>query len=306
VQTDQTWKALRLVGDPFAPTWLINYLADDIREMSTKGRSLKPEPLPASRGRQELTWGPLRDRDGREIKAAEALVFAGPAVKDGAASYSRVSSGMVVRIPLSASLTELEDWLRSRELGLTLSMRRDAQMLRSQAFVIEGRFAIPSWVVTPEGLVSATMTAWSMGGQGSCSDSNWMELKLDTDKSPPIWAVLVLPHPGMAKDVVVKRVPNVTPQEGDGVAYRGELEVRWVDNRFEPLRITAKRYDVAFSEYEQAPDGNFVQTRTEPIGSAWKVEVRAKPDGKPYITQQYTAGYVAPLSVTGTPMCAPL
>lgn len=301
---DQSWRELGLPGDVVAPGWAIDYFADEIQKMSIP-RSARKAPPAAPRGRQAFTWGSQRDLEKNTvIKAAQALAFAGPAVKDGVAAYRKVPGGMVVRLPLSASLDDLDTWIMSHDLGLALSLRRDEPRLVWEPLVVEGHTAVPAWVVSPEGLYPATLTAFSVG-QDSCSDSNWMELRLDGDKAPPVWAVLLLPQADMAKDASVKRLPGVKPDEGSGEALRSELEVRWSSNWLPPLRLMARRFDVAFSEYEEKPDGNLVSVRKEPIGSAWKVEVRALQDGKPLVTSLYQVGYTAPLSVTGTPRCAP-
>jgi hypothetical protein len=304
----QSWRELGLSGNLVAPDWVIDYVADEIQKMSIPRGAGNTQPAAAPRGRQEFTWGSQRDSENNRtiIQAAQALAFAGPAVKDGVATYRKVPGGTAVRLPLSASLDELDSWIMSHDLGLALSLRRDVPRLVSEPLVIEGRTAVPAWLVSPTGLQAATLTAFSFViEENFCSDSNWMEFQFEGDKAPPVWAVLLLPQEDMAKDASVKRLPNAKPDENSGEAQRGELEVRWTNNWLPPLRLTARRFDVAFSDYEDTPDGNWVPVRSEPIGSAWKVEVRALPDGKPLVTDFYHEGYTAPLSRAGTPRCAP-
>lgn len=304
-----SWRRLHLTGDIEAPAWAFDYLAGEIQKLSIKGRVRKQEPLAPSRGRQEAKWETLRDpRTNRVIKSADALALAGPATKEGSASYRKTPSGWVVRIPFSEA-AGLEDWLTSRGYDVILSLRRDVPLLLNEPIVMDGRMAVPAWIVSPRGMHPATLIGFAAGGTDSCSDSRWMELALEGDQLPEVWAILLLPHPDMAKAAIVKRVSEARPDEGNGEARRDELEVRWSDNRFEPLQITAKRYEVTFSQYAKEANGDYVQISSEPIGTASKVEVRAKPDGKtngkPGATSRYEDGYVPPLSVTGTPKCAP-
>lgn len=298
----QSWRELGLPDYPEAPGYAVVpgvIGSDEIQKISIPRGTQKALPAVASRGRQEFSWVEQRDTlKNTVIKPAQARVFAGPAVKDGVAAYRKVPGGTVVRIPLSASPEELDAWIVSHDLELTLSLRRDASLR-----VVEGRTAVPAWLVSPEGLHAATLTAFSIG-EDSCGDSQWMEFQLDGDKAPPVWAVLLLPQADMAKDASVKRLPGGKPDEGEE-ALRSELEVRWTNNWLQPLRLTARRFDVAFQAYEEKPDGNVEVVRNDPIGSAWKVEVRVQPDGKPLVTSSYARDYVAPLSVTGTPRCAP-
>jgi hypothetical protein len=88
-----SWRELGLPGDAVAPGWAIDYFADEIQKMSISNRTRNAPPAAAPRGRQAFTWGSQRDLEKNTvIKAAQALAFAGPAVKDGVAAYRRDSA----------------------------------------------------------------------------------------------------------------------------------------------------------------------------------------------------------------------
>ncbi|MDR2259651.1 MAG: hypothetical protein LBE06_01675 [Azoarcus sp.] len=82
--------------------------------------------------------------------------------------------------------------------------RTDDPVYNRDPVIFRGKTAIPVFVVSPEGLTPARIVAFAVSGD-SCGGGNWVEVALDNDTTPPVWAVIALRDPGLARKAKVAR-----------------------------------------------------------------------------------------------------
>lgn len=284
-------------------------MAQKIAALSAKFRGAPSRTLYA--GRRKAAWNE---------EHGEHLVIAGPAVKEGVATYQAGTPGTRVRIPLFDGQLPARLFLWARTHGVTIRVTlrtvdeandagpelREAQFGEAQPlFIADAETDLPAWVVSSRGVTPARLTAFSTvgpgNGPGACSGSDWIELALDGDQQPAIWAVLVAPQTDLHKDAAVRRLPTRKDDERYGEAQRGEIELRWPDS-IQPLRLVARRFDYIERTYDETPEGAFIEAGQRVLGSAWGVQIFDADEPQPKTSDQPP---LLPLAASGSPRCAP-
>jgi len=169
------------------PDWFVDAVEQEVKKFSLaaargqKQRLLSKAGEGRATGRWESPYG-----------QGEAFVWAGPAVKDGVASYTpSANNTTAVRISLSPqTLAYIYLWAQRNGFPLESHLLREDRMVYPHSpVIIAGTTAIPVWLVNAEGLTPARLTAFSMGGD-SCDGSHWVEFTIKGSGTPPVWAVL--------------------------------------------------------------------------------------------------------------------
>lgn len=254
------------------------------------------------------------------------LVIAGPAVKDGVATYRTEPDGTHVRIPMNgAEIPErLYRWATQRGFPMRLSVgpklanplpdegpflhetAREGQLIfRDTVMTIEAETALPSWVVSADGIFPARVVAFSTVGanspSGACRGSDWLELVLKGDVRSPIWAVLLSSRPNLSRSATIKRLPPATGETPYLEGKRSEIELRWADAAIPALRLAARRFDYSQAIYAIDANGNYQKTDEQILGSAWGVQVFNADQPAPNPNE----GWVQSVAASGSPRCAP-
>lgn len=300
-----SWPDLEYAAPEERPEWLTELVAKRIQALSLTQRAV-PTGAP-TRGRQQLVWGSLRGpvKNGETTAGvsgdvADAIVWAGPAVRDGVATYRQTGGKSAVRIAL-AELQAENLYLWAKRFGFAMELRLRKDTASTSEPVIDGRTAIPVSILQPEGLQPATISAFAVGG-GACSGGNWVEIALEDSGQPPIWAVFAFSRPELQQGVSVRRLPTAKESERPYLeARRSELELRWPGDWLPPIAVLARRFDYTKERYGALPNGEMKLESTEVVGSAWG-------------TQAWTVAPAASISdvsaralltAGGSPACAP-
>lgn len=277
------------IGYNELPEWMIDAVDREIQSYSViAARQHKLGPLSGTKS-DCLAWN----------ECGYAFVWAGPAVKDGTATYRPTASGMSVRIP-GTSAPEIYRLAQEQGWPLKLRLRRDGSPFYPHTpLIVTGSTQIPAWLVSAERLIPAHLTAFSTGGD-TCEGSWWVELSYKGNEALPIWAVMVITEPGLATGMTSRRLQNKEPTAYQESLHR-EIELRWPNDRLPPLRVVARRFDWVDRVYEQLPDGNNKEISQEVLGSVWGTQVLTPAPKK--------LGSDSPselqLSSAGTPACLP-
>lgn len=284
------------------PDWFLDAVQKEVRKLSLSGNRQA-----AAIGKKDKAGAAARQAAWRaDDTPGDAFVWAGPAVKDSVASYRATNDGMAVRIAMPAErAAEIYALAGQRGLPLSLRLVRDDQPVYPHTpVIIVGSTAIPVWLAGPDGLVAATLTAFSAGGD-VCDGSLWMEFAYKGSASPPVWAVLGFSDPTLAGGVTVRRLPKrpVPERESYLEAQRSEIELRWPKDRLPALRIAARRFEWARSEYEEDEKGNVVEKDRTVLGSAWGTQVFTRMPAGLAVVNGEPSELV--LSAAGTPRCPP-
>ena len=273
--------------------WMVEAVDREVRKLSLAATRRQETSTP---GRLEpgrwTTW------DGM----GNAFAWAGPAVKDGAASYRPKNDGMAVRISMPSELAaEIYRLALHQGFHLQLQLKRGEFPLYSHTpVIITGSTDIPVWLVSAELLIPARLTAFSTGGQ-ACDGSQWMEFSYKGTESPPVWAVLTFTDPSLASGMTARRLPGRQPSSYQEV-QRSEIELRWPNDRLPPVRVVAKRFEWVARQHERLPDGNYKEISKQVVGSAWGTQVLIKTPKE--IERNYSNPELL-LSSAGTPACPP-
>jgi hypothetical protein len=256
------------------------------------------------------------------------LVIAGPAVKDGVATYRSAQGDTRVRIPLdgASGMPELlYQWAGQRGFPMRVSLgpkpggsMPDAEPLLNSSHstfgqsitgdaprTVEAETGLPAWIVNPDGVFRARLVALSTVGannsSGACLGSDWVELELKGDAQPPIWAVLVSARPSLSTGATVKRLPPATGEAPYREGKRSEVELRWANAKIPALRLVARRFDYVESTYKITAAGRYEQTGERTLGNAWGVQVFNADQPTPDPNE----GGVRAVAASGSPQCAP-
>lgn len=234
--------------------------------------------------------------------APTAFVVAGPAVKDGVASYRREGGDTVARLGVDDAQASL--WLEAaRTLGWAVQMRmREAPVPESFAEVhLSLMFGTPAgaprvWVAGPAGVFEARLQRLHWGGVGAGCES-WVELRWPGPAEPAVWALLALADPAWAVGASVQRV---AAKPAGAEAQRGELRLALpAAPGLPPLRLRASRYEFLSADLEAEPDANGEQPRVK-RGEAWALRVWTEAT----LAQPREAWETPPaLSAAGSPRC---
>ncbi len=231
-----------------------------------------------------------------------AFVIAGPAVKDGVASYRRDGSETVARLGIDDGLAA--QWMVvAKTLGWGVQLRlRDTPVPEEYAEIaVRAGFSTPAgaprvWLVGPGGISEARLQRLHWGGVGAGCES-WIELRWPGAAEPAVWALLALADPAWAAGATVQRL---AAKSGESEAQRGELRLSLPAAKGLPvLRLRASRYEFHAADLDDEPDAAGalpLRKRGEAWGlRAWPEDVIAQPreawDTPP------------PLSASGSPRC---
>lgn len=274
------------------PAWLVDAIDQQVRKLSVPAR--RPETATPNR----LAPGHWTTWNG----AGNASAWAGPAVKDGTASYRSKGEGMAVRISMPSDLAaEIYRIALQQGYPLQLQLKRgEFPLYPHTPVIIIGSTDMPVWLVSAERLIPARLTAFSSGGQ-ACDGSQWLELSYKGKDSPPVWAALTFTDPSLANGMTARRLANAQPSSYQEV-QRGEIELRWTNDRLPPLRVVAKRFEWVARQHELLPDGNYKEVGKQVVGSAWGTQVLIE------TPEELKRNYSNPdllLSSAGTPACPP-
>ncbi len=300
-----SWPDLDYSGSEERPSWLTELIAIRVQAMSLAQRAV-PLATP-TRGRQQLVWGTLRGpvnngetTSGVRGDVADAIVWAGPAVRDGVATYRQIGGNSVVRIAL-AELQAEDLYLWAKRFGFAIELRLRHASSAINETVIDARTSIPVAILQPEGLQPATITAFAIGGD-ACSGGNWVEIALENAGQPPVWAVFAFSRPELQQGVSVRRVSTSKATEKSYLeARRSELELRWPGDWLPPITVMARRFDYTQSSYEALPNGETKLLSTEVVGSAWGTQAWT---AAPVLSTSDPNSRVL-LTAGGAPACAP-
>lgn len=231
-----------------------------------------------------------------------AFVVAGPAVKDGVASYRREGSETVARLGLDDGLAG--QWMvvaKTLGWGVQLRLRETPPPEEYAEITVRASFDTPAgaprvWLVSPGGVSEARLQRLHWGGVGSGCES-WIELRWPGAAEPAVWALLALSDPAWAAGASVQRL---AAKPGESEAQRGELRLSLpAAKRLPVLRLRASRYDFYSADVEAEPDGAGMQPQIK-RGEAWGVRAWTEE----VISQPREAWDTPPaLSASGTPRC---
>lgn len=277
----------------FLPPWAVAPLAEWVARQSWPAG--KP---PAARQARWPSTGEVQP----QAPAPTAFIVAGPAVKDGVASYRRDGAETVARLGVDAA--RATQWLgvaRSLGWGVQLRLRDTPAPEAFDELQLGAVFSTPTgaprvWVVGPAGLTEARLQRLHWGGVGSGCDS-WIELRWPGVAEPAAWAVLALADPAWAVGATVQRLPG---KAGDPRSPRGDLRLALAGAPgLEPLRLRATLFEFQSPDVEAEPDGAGMQPLRK-RGEAWGVRVWTEAA----ISQPYEDWNPPPtLSSAGSPRC---
>lgn len=187
-------------------------------------------------GATRLLW------DGQvDATAGDALVWSGPAVKHGVAHYRSVGDHTVLRLSSAAAhLDDLYRWAQRHGTALHFTLDGDAPLALDRPVPVRVSLRLPVWLVTPQALLPATLTA--LRGGGPCLGGDWIELELPGQQQPAVWATLFLPDAATAAAASVRRLPPEPPGPGSAATTVSRVELSWPDHRLTPLLLTAKQF----------------------------------------------------------------
>ena len=211
-------------------------------------------------------------------------VWAGPVVNDNVVRYHKKEDKTIARVyfgedgngnfysqfqPLMQGL-----WAFSKHNNIDIAVSLEQSTSQhGLAFPLLFNLRMPLQIVTPEGLVSATLTAAHLNKSGECNTGSWIELELDNEKPITMWAFLAFPVPSLAKSAVIKReiyTPDTFIRDQEYmVGARKMLAISWKNQILPPLKIVATRFDSNLEKYDNK--GKLKSKST--LGSTWGSEV---------------------------------
>jgi hypothetical protein len=262
-------EGLELVGaqlDAAIPEWLRDAMRQRIGELALTARSVEP-------GLAAGQWtASVRISEFDPPDWSGPTVWSAPAVRDRAASYRSEGGSTTIRVAAGAAPL-LWRMAAARGVAARLVLDDTGRELRwNGRLPLRVELRLPVWLVTPQGLVAATLTG-ARGGS-ACDGGGWTSLQVAGNSQPAVWAILFLPDAATARAARVQRVA-APPKGPSGADQIGALEVSWAEQRLPALRIVAKRFGDVW--------GSYAEHVNPPAGK----------DGAPR------------LSAAGTPECAP-
>jgi hypothetical protein len=233
-------------ADPKQNIWLERFYADDYRSSA--------------------------ERYEAHFRQADALALAGPSVKDGVTHYWQQNGKTHIRFALNHPARDLRSWAKRRGIALQLTRQARGPVYNHDAIIIRGKTAIPVFVVSPEGLTSAKIVAFAVGG------GDWLEVELSNDTTPPVWAVIALRDPNLAQKAKVIRQRQLETSK-DKSHYlelkRGVLRLEFENNALPPLTLVARQLGFVERHYEIGETENdWIETGEKTLlGSVWGTEI---------------------------------
>lgn len=305
------------------PSWLISSMDAELEAYSlVKG---KTNPVFNNISRIDVPFAP----------ADVAMVWAGPAVREGATRYWQASGKTHIRIPFNENALHLYHWAAAHKLPLQLVRRQGNSAVatylsnhhlaqQSNSLIVDATTDIPVFVVAPEGLLPARITAFSVGGS-SCDGSNWVELVLEDAANPEVWGVLALNDPQLTKNIEVTQLPTVempmvrmrplgiagsTPTPSVDETQRKVLRVDFMDNALPTLYLVARHFDWIDREVivkENGEEREWIQGEILDSGSTWGTQVRMAKDSQAIPATSWADRHLSGqvVSELGAPRCSP-
>lgn len=210
--------------------------------------------------------------------------WAGPVVNDNVVRYRKRDDKTIARVyfnndefgrdskPTKQLMQGIWALAKLNHLSLAVSIDNSTNAYEL-SYPLKFNVRLPLHIVTPEGLVAATLVSARLNNNSDCNTGSWIELELDNEKPIAMWAFLALPVPALAKSVVIRRetyVPDtfISDQEYM-VGERKMLALSWKNQVLPPLKIVATRFDYNHEEYD---DKNKLKSKTT-LGSTWGSKV---------------------------------
>ncbi|MDR3157740.1 MAG: hypothetical protein LBU11_01755 [Zoogloeaceae bacterium] len=235
---------------------------------------------------------------------ADALALAGPSVKDGVTRYWKQDGKTHIRFALNGTARDLRSWAKRRGIALQLTRQQtNGPVFYGDLPILRGKTAIPVFVVSPEGLTSARIVDFS---------GDWVEVVLGNDTMPPVWAVIALRDPGLAKKAKVTRQRQLETQK-EGTHYlelkRGVLRLEFENNALPPLTLVARQLAFWESTVEMGEkEDEWIETEKTLRGSVWGTEIFI-PDEAYAKEREWnpsaTFTFGRAISFLGSPRCPP-
>jgi hypothetical protein len=251
------------------------------------------------------------ERFDARFNHADALALAGPSVKDWVTRYWQRNGKTHIRFALNTRANALRSWAKRRGIVLQLARQKtDGPVYNRDPIILRGKTAIPVFVVSPDGLAPAHIVDFAVVGD-SCQGGDWVEVVLENDATPPVWAVIALRDPGLAKNAKVTRQRQLETQK-EGTHYlelkRGVLRLEFENDALPPLILVARQLGFWERNLEMGEkEDDWIETEKTLRGSVWGTEILI-PD-EAYTKQQSkwnpSAVFGRPISFLGSPRCPP-
>ena len=189
------------------------------------------------------------------------MALAGPSVKDGVTRYWRQGGQTRIRFAFDRAW-DLRSWAKRRGIALQLTRQANGPVHYRDPVILRGWTAIPVFVVSPESLTPARIVAFAVGD--SCGGGNWVEVALDDDTTPPVWAVVALRDPALARKAKVTRQRQLETLE-EKKHYleikRGVLRLEFENDALPPLILVARQLGFKERTYEVGENEGDSQNR---------------------------------------------
>ncbi|MDR0673526.1 MAG: hypothetical protein LBF93_07685 [Zoogloeaceae bacterium] len=290
-----------------SPPRYLDFLDASLKTCSLPAGKNLPDP-DASENKWLEHFDSYRHSDyDAHFNQAAALALAGPAVKDGVTCYWQQNGKTHIRFALK-SAGDLRSWAKRRGISLQLTRQpSNGPVYNHDMPTLRAKTAIPVFVVSPEGLTPARIVDFAVGG------SSWLEVVLANDTTPPIWAVIALRDPALARKAKVTRQRELETQK-EGTHYlelkRGVLRLEFKNDALPPLILVARQLGFKERSAEIDEAGNWVGNTEEEIllGSAWGTEILISDEtygGKNHWNPSAVFGRPISFLGSGSPPCPP-
>jgi hypothetical protein len=259
------------------PSRYLDFLDTSLKACSLPAGKNTPDPNPSESKWLERFYSDPHSSHDAHFNHADALALAGPSVKDGVTRYWQQDGKTRIRFALNRA-GNLRSWAKRRGIALQLTRQRSGGPVYNRDPVIfRGRTAIPVFIVSPEGLTPARIVAFAAGGD-ACGGGNWVEVALENDSTPPVWAVIALRDPRLAKKAKVTRQRQLETQENKShylELRRGVLRLEFENDALPPLILVARQLGFKRRTYEVGEkEDEWIKVEEETLlGSAWGTEI---------------------------------
>jgi hypothetical protein len=248
----QTWKlddGVNLqasVSTGLVPRWLQDAVRQQVSRQSLPARRLD-KPSPAGEWMGAARW----TEPGR-LRWDLAAVWSGPAVRDGVAVYRNDGADTRIRLAIGDS-HELWQLAQARGVAVRMALDDAGQPLPwGGPLPIHLELQVPVWLVTPQALLPAMLTAMRSGD--SCQ-GGYVEVRVAGDQQPPVWAVLFLPDEAAGRAARIRRLAPPPQPEGQSASGKtSRLELSWPDRRLPTLHLVAKQFGDLWGTYVELAD----------------------------------------------------
>ena len=204
--------------------------------------------------RKKLIQANLKDNPSlRNIKDDYFVAIAGPATKDGVASYNMEKDNIIIRIQYGQNLAyDIKSGLASLHkyakrwgyaLNFDFAPNLPAQSALSMLRNIQAKGILPAWALTANALIPVTLREIRQGDV--CDGNGWLEITMKGQQQPAIWAIFLLPPHIDASKAKVRRLTAEWENQDDGgyrAKYQSKLQINWQETNFPIIQVTAKQF----------------------------------------------------------------